>query len=149
MKYNICNGPIQISTSIKVILENFLLVLTVFEIFTIKDSRPWKCRSKSWCTTFTVAPIDGKCPNSYLMAIVVFALSLIIYDIFVNQEKWKKIDFENEGQVQGVAKQDLHHSTRNVWIHIAQFFRILATREHTFTQKVAHTHCDRQGYDYR
>ena len=38
-------------------------------------------------TTFAVVPFDGKYPTSYLIAIVVFALSLSIYEIFANQEQ--------------------------------------------------------------
>ena len=47
MEYNIGNGSIwwQISTSIKVILEQFSLTLSVFEIFTFQNSWPWKCKS--------------------------------------------------------------------------------------------------------
>ena len=68
-------GPIrwQISNAIKVIVEHFLLDLTIFQIFTFKISRPWKCRSNPWCTTFAVVSFDGKYLTSYLMAIVMFA----------------------------------------------------------------------------
>ena len=42
-EYTICNGPIrwQISTSMKAILEHLSLALTVFEIFTFKNSWSW------------------------------------------------------------------------------------------------------------
>ena len=50
-----------------------LLALTVFEIFIFQSWWPWKCRSWSWCTTFAVAPFDGKYLTSYLMTIVMFA----------------------------------------------------------------------------
>ena len=72
MKYTIRNGPIrwQISTSIKVILEHFLLALTVFELFTFNNLWLWKY--KSWCTEFSVASFDSKYLTSYLMAIVMF-----------------------------------------------------------------------------
>ena len=45
-EYNIFNGPVQwqIWTSIKVILKNILLALTVFEIFTFQNLWPWKGR---------------------------------------------------------------------------------------------------------
>ena len=59
--------------------------------------------------------------TSYLMAIVMFALSLTVQKIFVNQE-FPYFDLENEGQGHGVEKQDLHQSTRNIRVHIADFF---------------------------
>ena len=55
----------------------------------------------------------------YLMVIVMFALSLTVYEIFANQEKCKNVDLEIEGQ--GVEKQDLSHSTRNVQIKKGNF----------------------------
>ena len=56
------------------------------------------------------------------MAIVMFALSLTVYEIVANQEKCKNFDLENECQDQGVEKRDLRHLTRNVRIHIGDFF---------------------------
>ena len=55
------SGPIRwlISTSIKVMLEHFSLALTVFQIFTFKY-RDLENVGQSWCTTFAVAPYDGK-----------------------------------------------------------------------------------------
>ena len=51
--------------------------------------------------------------------------------------KCQNFDLEHEGQGQGVEQRD---STGNVRIHILDFFfRILAIRDHTFTQKVTHT----------
>ena len=44
----------------------------LIEIFTIKNSWPWKCRSRSWCTTFPVPPFDGKYMTFHLMAVVIF-----------------------------------------------------------------------------
>ena len=44
----------QISTFIKVILEYFLLALTIFMIFSFFNSQPWQCGSRSWHTPFTV-----------------------------------------------------------------------------------------------
>ena len=41
------------------------------------------------------------------MAIVMFALSLIVYAIFVNKEKRHNFDLENEDQGQEVEKQDI------------------------------------------
>ena len=53
-----------------------------FEIFTFQSSWPWKCRSMSRCTAFAVAPFNGKYPTFCVMAIVMFALSLTICEIF-------------------------------------------------------------------
>ena len=65
----------RISTSTKVTYEHFSLALTVFEIFTFQNSWHWKCRSRSFCTTFAVSPFDRIFLTSYLMAIVMFAVS--------------------------------------------------------------------------
>ena len=66
-EYSIRNGPIrwQTWTTIKSIREHIPLALTVFEIFTFQNSWSWKCRSRSWCTTFVMAPFVGKYVTSY------------------------------------------------------------------------------------
>ena len=45
-------------------------------------------------------PFDGKYMTSYLMVIVIFALSLTVCEIFAKQGKCQNFDPENEGQVQ-------------------------------------------------
>ena len=72
VEYNIRNGPIrwQISTSMKVIVEHYLLALAVFEILAFQNSWPWKCRSRSWRPPLAVALLDGKYLTSYLVVIV-------------------------------------------------------------------------------
>ena len=104
--------------------------------------------------TFVMAPFDAKYLTSYLMAIVMFALSLTVYETFANQEKCHKFDLENEGYCQGVEKLDLRHATESIFIES----RILATWQHTFTKKDtylhAHTHTHKhtprdRGDDYR
>ena len=59
------------------------LALTVFEIFTFKSVWPWKCGSRSWCTT-TVVPFNGKYLTSYLMVIVMFAFSSVYLSKIAN-----------------------------------------------------------------
>ena len=76
----------------------FMLALTLFEIFTFQNLWPWKCKLMSWCTIFAVAPFDGKCPTSYLMAIVMLALSLSVCKMLANLIKFQNFDLENEGQ---------------------------------------------------
>ena len=49
-------------------------------------------------------PFDGKYTTSYLMVIVMLALSLTVYEIFANYEKCQYVDLENEDQGQGVEK---------------------------------------------
>ena len=39
------------STSIKFVNEHFSLAVTIFEILTFQNLWPWKCKSKSRCTT--------------------------------------------------------------------------------------------------
>ena len=69
-------------TSIKVIhIRHCSLALTIFETLTFQNWCPWKRRSRSWYMTFAVAPFDGKYIASYLMAIVMFALSHTICEI--------------------------------------------------------------------
>ena len=97
----------QISTSIKVVREHFPLTLAVFEIFTCQSSWPWKCRSRSWCKKFAVAPFCGRYTTSYLMAIVMFALSLTICKIYAKLIKCQNFDLENEGQSQEEEKTGL------------------------------------------
>ena len=55
------------------------------------------------------------------MAIVIFAPSLTVCEVFAKQEKFLNFDFENEGQGQGVEERNLHRSTGNVRIHIVDF----------------------------
>ena len=85
--------------------------------------QPWRTR----CTTFAMAPSGGTYTTSYLMTIVMFALSLNIYEIFTDQQKCQKFDLENEGQSQGREKRNLCHSTGYVRFHTSEFLRGLAT----------------------
>ena len=82
--------------------------------------------------------IRWKIHDSYLIAIVMIALSFPVCEIVAKQEKYQNDDLENEGQE--VEERDLRISIGNVRIHIADIcFRILATWEYTFTQNVTHT----------
>ena len=96
-------------------------ICSYIEILTFQNSWPWKCRSRSWCTSFSVASVDGKYMTSYPIAIVMVALTLTVCEIFAKQEKIQNFDLENEGQVQGVEKRDLRNSTRNGRINIGFF----------------------------
>ena len=70
-----------------------------------------------------VVPFDGKYPTFYLIALVTFALSLTIYEIFSNQEECQNFDLEDEGLGHGVEKWDLCHLTKIVRIHVGDFFQ--------------------------
>ena len=59
--------------------------------------------------------------SSYMKAIVMFALSLTIYEIFFKQLKCQKFDPENVGQ--DVGGENLRHSTENVRFIIGDFFQ--------------------------
>ena len=102
---------------------------------TIHISKLWpiKCRSRSWLTAFAVASFDGKSPTSYLMAIVMFALSLTVYEIFT------EIYLKNEGQGQWVENGTCAIRLEMFDSLYVIFFRILAIWEQTFAQKVRHT----------
>ena len=101
---------------------------------------PRKYRSKSWCTTFAMAPFDCKYLISYLMAIVTFALALTICEIFVKiikcqkfwQWKWRSRSRSRRTELVPFDWKCLNPYS---WI----FFRILVIWQHTFTQKVTHT----------
>ena len=49
-----------------------------------------------YITTFTLEPFDDKCIMSYLMAVVMFSLSITVYEMFSNAINCKKFDNENE-----------------------------------------------------
>ena len=70
------------------------------------------------------------------MAIVMFALSLNIFEILAKQENYQIFDLENEGQGR-VKERNLRHSTGNFQIHTGDFWRILVT---SFTHKITHLH---------
>ena len=46
---------------------------------------PWKSWSMLGTIAFAMVPFDGKYMTSYLMAIVMFALTLIIYEVYAKQ----------------------------------------------------------------
>ena len=60
-------------------------------------------------TTLAVAPFDGKYLTSYRMAM--HALSLTVYEIFTNPDKFQNFDLENDGQCQGIEERNLRNST--------------------------------------
>ena len=98
-EYKIRHGPTlwRISTSIKVMFEQFSLAFTVLEIFTFKMLWLWKCESRSRDTELAMLQFDGKHDflsdgNSNV------ALPHTIYKIFTNQIKCYKFDLDNEGQ---------------------------------------------------
>ena len=57
---------------------------------------------------FAVVPFDGNCTTSYVLAIVaivMFALSLIVCELFANLIKFKNFDHGNEGRGQEGEKK--------------------------------------------
>ena len=69
------------------------------------------------------------------MAITIFALSLTIYEIFAKQIKYQNLTFKMRVDV-----KDEKNGTWAILLEIfdsiiGDFFKILATRQHTFTQK--------------
>ena len=84
--------------------------------------------------------------TSYVLAIVIFALSRTIYEIFANQIKCQKFDLQNEDQRLG-ENRDLRHTTRNVRFHIGDFSPefYIATWQYSFTQNGnTHLHTQRE-----
>ena len=95
-----------------------------------------------------MAPFQDKYLTSYVMALVMFALSLNICEIFSRIIKCRKSELRMECQGQ-VDERKLRHSTGNIGIHIGIYFRILATWQQTFTQNVTQIQTYKQGGDYR
>ena len=59
---------------------------------------------------------------SYLMTMVMIALSVTIYEIFTSPIKCQRFDLENEGEGQEGENQNVCHLTGNVWFYIGVFF---------------------------
>ena len=53
--HSMTNGNIY-----KVIAEHYSIALTVFQILVFQFLWPYKCRSRSWSTSFAMAPFDAK-----------------------------------------------------------------------------------------
>ena len=66
-----------------------------------------------------MTPFDVKRLTSHLMAIVTFALSLTICEIFAKLIECNEGQGQDQGQ--GGEKRDLRHSTRNVLFHTGDF----------------------------
>ena len=165
--YNIRNGEIrwQISTSIKVILEHFFLAFTVFQKLNIIRFPDilwhWKYRSRSRCTTFAMAPFDGKYLTSRLMVIVGFALSLTTCDIFSKiikcQTFWPwKWRSRSRGRRTGLVPFDWKCSIPHRWFFSefdqagSMFMQTGYTHTQIRTRTHTHTHTARdRGDDYR
>ena len=56
--------------------------------------------------------------------LIMFALSVTVYEIFIYQIKFQKFDLETVGRGREGEKLDLRHSTGNGCIYIDDFFRI-------------------------
>ena len=132
----------SIAISIKVILEHSSIALTLFEIFIFKNSWPWKCRSRLWCITLA---FEGKYLTSHMMVIIMFALSLTIYEIFANQEICKHFTSELKGKV-----KEYKRPTCTIRLEVFGFiFRIVLSGNMRLRKRTpihAHTFSERQGW---
>ena len=90
----------SISASLNVTLMHFCISCHQFQDFNNLNCLPWKFRSRSWITTTVLMPFNGKYMTSYLMSMVMFALSVAMYNIFPNQLDCQNVNLENEGQGQ-------------------------------------------------
>ena len=95
-------------------------------------------------TTLALAPFDGKYMTSYVMAIIMFASDLTIYEIFAKHIKCKTVDLENELRSRRRKKRDL---TGNVRSCIVDFLRISVTWTNMFAQKELFTNMQRETAD--
>ena len=102
MKYNTGNGPIRwhISTSMKVILEHFSFSLSLslslsHRFLDIRISKFVTCDLENVGQSHEVEHSQWRNlminARPYLTAIIMFALSLIVYEIFTNQEKRQNV----------------------------------------------------------
>ena len=92
-----------------------------------------------------VAPFDCKYPTFYLIAIVMFALYLTVYEIFADEENFQNNYLENEGQGQRAEERDLRHSIRNVRIHASECFQICSyIRTYVYENGYTHIHTHRE-----
>ena len=94
-------------------------------------------------------PFDGKYMTSSLMAIVIFVLSVTIWEIFTKQEKFQNFSLENEAQDQGAEERDLRHSAGNVRLHIDEFLQNFSYVATWVTQKVDTRTARDRGADCR
>ena len=122
----------------------------------------WKFRSSSQSTMITVVTFDGKYMTSYLMAILMFALSITIYKIFTNQTKcqvwpWKCRSLSRKRK-KGLAPFNWKYSIcdffqnftylgiylyANWWstcTHTQREMGVMTISKNTFTPKVTHIH---------
>ena len=88
-----------------------------------------------------------KFPTSYLMTIVVLALSLAVCEIFANEEKLQNVNLENKGQGQRWEKLDLHHLTRNMQKFSYMITCVYAKSGRTYTYTHTYTHIARDRDD--
>ena len=77
---------------------------------------------------------DGRYMTSYLMAIVMFAISFIIYEIFTNQIKCQKFELENKLRTR--IKTEVAPFEWECLIS----FKILTTQSHVYEKCYAYTH---------
>ena len=66
-----------------------------------------------------MASFDGRYMTSYSIAIVIFALSFTIYEIFANQIKCEKFDLDNESQAQA---GEMREFALRLAVHFDDFF---------------------------
>ena len=114
------------------------------EIFTFTNSWPWKCRSRSWCTTFEMTPFDCKYMTFYPMAIVIFALSLTVCEVCAKQTQiptfwpWKRRSRSNSRRT-GLAPFDWKNSNSFTWF-LQHFSYTVYAKGHTHTHTHTYTH---------
>ena len=137
----------------------FLLALHVFHILCIyiipEMLWPWKYRSRSRCTTFSMAPFDGKCLTSYLITTVMFAISLTICEIITKIIKCKKFwpwKWRSRSNRTLPAPLDWKCSNPHMWF-FSEFLdtwkQTITPTGYTHTYTHAHTHTVRdKGDDY-
>ena len=80
--------------------------------------------------------VDGKYVNSYLMTMVICAISVTIYNIIANPIKYQTFDFE---KIQGHGKQGENEKCA-IRLSMFYFFSTLVISQNTVTHSWAHAH---------
>ena len=141
--YNIRISAIRllISIAIKVVLEHFSLDFRLFKILNISFPEmlwPWKCRSRSRCTTFAIAFFYGSWDSCQLYkrrTWAFFASSHRVPDIeYYDCQKF--FDLEDIGQGHDVQHSQWHHSMANINFFKKLYLSVF-TNSHRFPDMIS------------
>ena len=140
MEYKIRNGRFGGNINLyKVIPENFSLALSVFQLFTFKNSWRWKFRSRSMTTTFAFLPFDCEYINLHKSHKDICALALSIRKILL----FHIFDRDNLRQGHVPGKLNLRHSIAHINLYKSRTWAFsLAFIVHSWMMSTNRIFCD-------